>query len=73
MKRIVVTQDLSIKKIFSNFDKDKTGSLDEQELTQMLKIIDKSITQSSVNIIMKHFDKDGNGTVDYLEFDQFFK
>ncbi|XP_033736480.1 calmodulin-beta-like [Pecten maximus] len=62
----------SLKKIFHLFDKDGDGRITADELTTVLRSIERDVSkkelQAQVNKIMRDGDKDKNGTIDFEEF-----
>lgn len=57
------------KKIFMSFDKDRSNSLSEKELTRALYNSDGTKFESStVRLMIKLFDSDNNQTLDFREF-----
>jgi plastin-1 len=53
---------------FSTFDINGDGTIDPQELLQILQNLGESATEASVNALIAEVDQDGNGVVDFPEF-----
>jgi len=43
LKKIIKQKGLDVKKIFANFDKDNSGTLDAQEFIKIMKIINNNV------------------------------
>ena len=56
------------RRVFESFDKDKSGQICLQELTDALHSLGFQKTSSEVMKIMDTYDKDKNGKLDYSEF-----
>ena len=67
---------LGIRTIFREFDRNKNGHIDVNELNQLLKkiperggvVIASEFTKKDVGRVLEAFDEDGNGTVEEDEF-----
>ncbi|ETO18056.1 calmodulin-like protein [Reticulomyxa filosa] len=57
-----------LKDAFNLFDKDNSGTIDQEELLQIFCSLDPRITKGEFQELMKEYDKDGNGTIDWEEF-----
>ena len=53
-----------IKAVFDSFDTDKSGSIDEKELTQALKTLKLYQSAKQVQELLAEVDKDKNGTIE---------
>lgn len=73
LKRIIKENSIDIHKVFNNFDKDHTGTLDPDELTKLLRIIDPTIPQEECYSIFHVMDQKKNNNLDFSEFAQFLK
>ncbi|MCJ1454382.1 Calmodulin [Mycoblastus sanguinarius] len=58
---------------FNVFDRDGNGTINKEELVQIMKSIGEGFTDEEIEEMMKEADKDGNGTIDYDEFVQLVK
>ncbi|KAJ5068560.1 hypothetical protein M0811_02502 [Anaeramoeba ignava] len=58
---------------FKSFDTDGSGSIDENELTQVLKGLGENPTRSEVQKLIKEVDLDGNGMIEFNEFLQIIR
>lgn len=59
---------VSIKRAFSLFDKNGDGSIDANELGQILSLLDFRVTNEEAQALMEAFDKNSDGKIDYNEF-----
>lgn len=73
LKKIIKQKGLDVKKIFANFDKDNSGTLDTQEFIKIMKIINNNVQQEECQIALSLLDKDASGTVSFEEFSAFIK
>ncbi|XP_078613881.1 uncharacterized protein LOC144883340 [Branchiostoma floridae x Branchiostoma japonicum] len=58
----------AIQTVFDKFDKDGGGSIDREELGDMLRELGESPTEDVVTAMMMSLDKDKSGTIDFDEF-----
>ena len=49
---------------FKVFDRDGSGTINTEELKEVMKSIGESLTDEEIEDMMKEADKDGNGTID---------
>lgn len=49
---------------FQVFDRDGSGTINIEELKQVMKSIGESLTDDEIEEMMVEADKDGNGTID---------
>lgn len=56
--------------LFNKFDRDGSGSLEAEELAEMLKEIGMDVLVDDIADIIDEFDEDKNG---YIDFDEFVK
>ncbi len=61
------------RKPFSVFDKDGSGSISIEELTEVMKSAGADLTDDEISDMMKEADSDGNGEVDFEEFVKMMK
>lgn len=54
--------------MFSHYDKDKSGSIDSNELKALLSELGCKVTDDLMDPLMKELDKDGNGLIEFPEF-----
>jgi len=54
--------------MFSHYDKDKSGSIDANELKALLAELGRQTSDELMVTLMKELDKDGNGLVEFPEF-----
>ena len=57
-----------IKEAFNFFDKDKDGSIDVNELNNVMKSLGKNPTDNEMQSLIKGVDSDGDGMINYEEF-----
>eukprot|EP00817_Percolomonadidae_sp_ATCC50343_P008142 CAMPEP_0117428194 /NCGR_PEP_ID=MMETSP0758-20121206/7963_1 /TAXON_ID=63605 /ORGANISM="Percolomonas cosmopolitus, Strain AE-1 (ATCC 50343)" /LENGTH=213 /DNA_ID=CAMNT_0005214429 /DNA_START=96 /DNA_END=734 /DNA_ORIENTATION=- len=58
-----------LRKAFDLFDRDGSGSIDINELNNVLKSVGHNLDEEKLEAFMKEIDRDGNGTVDFDEFE----
>jgi len=56
------------KEAFSLFDRDRDGTIDNEELGTVLRSLGNQPTDEEVEDMIREADKDGNGTIDFAEF-----
>lgn len=61
-----------LKEVFDRYDRDKSGSIDIDELTDMCTELGAKVTEEQAKQLMKELDQDGNGTIEFGEFAQFW-
>merc|ERR1719453_747951 len=59
-------------RVFERFDKDRSGSIDTEELYRALKYMELNIGRSVCTALLADMDEDKSGTVDLDEFVRFF-
>merc|ERR1711988_275955 len=57
-----------VRKVFMQFDKDKTGSIDAEELRHVCKHLGLLMTDASLHDAVKSLDKNGSGSISFDEF-----
>merc|ERR1712048_713191 len=60
--------DVEIRAVFDEFDTDKGGSIDENELRAALTKLGRNLDEHEANKIFREIDVDGNGEIDFEEF-----
>jgi Ca2+-binding EF-hand superfamily protein len=70
VSNLLSTKDLrTLQTLFSEYDTDKNGTLDRNELMQLLKSeMPEADAEARCNDIFKHIDTDNNGEIDFNEF-----
>ena len=56
--------DAELRAAFNVFDKDGNGTINKEELIQVMKSIGEGFSEEEIEEMMKEADKDGNGTID---------
>lgn len=56
--------DAELRAAFEVFDKDGSGTINAQELFQVMKSIGEDFTEAQIDEMLKEADHDGNGTID---------
>jgi len=59
-------------RLFDEIDRDKSGTIDEEELKVLLGKLGKNPTKEQVTQMMKRIDTDGNGLIAFEEFMEFW-
>ena len=72
MDKLDSEQIASYQVMFEKYDTDKNGSIDIEELNEMLKSCGITMTQDELQDIIAEFDTDNNGSIDFEEFVQIF-
>ena len=69
----VVEKGVTLRSIFGHLDKDKSGSIESQELASAIKKLPcfKDIKEQDIKDLMKQLDEDGNGQITFDEFEHF--
>jgi calmodulin len=62
MKELTPDEIDDYKEAFDNFDKDKSGEIDEDELATVLRSLGYAPTDKQLKDMMARVDLDGNGT-----------
>ncbi|KAG7005624.1 hypothetical protein G7Y79_00018g044310 [Physcia stellaris] len=61
--------DAELRAAFEVFDKDGSGTINAQELFQVMKSIGEDFTEAQIDEMLKEADHDGNGTIDFVVHD----
>ena len=73
LEAYIKSNDLSVEKIFSDFDLNDDGNIDKEEFKLGLKEIGiEDLSQNDFDEVMSFLDTDNNGTVDFEEFKFYF-
>ena len=65
--------DAALKEAFDAIDTDRSGTLEESELTEAIKRANPSATDETVKQLMKYADKDGDGSITFDEYCQIMR
>lgn len=57
-----------VRKLFAECDTDGNGSIDPDEMAELLRRLGHNFTHEQVMDLMKMMDNDGNGSISFLEF-----
>jgi len=57
-----------LRQAFELFDKDKSGTIDKEELSEVMKSLGQDLDESALNTLYAQMDPDGSGTIDFSEF-----
>merc|ERR1719206_857458 len=57
-----------LKEAFNLFDKDGDGTIDEDELLDLMITLDPSMTRDEFKQLIQQYDTDGDGQIDWEEF-----
>jgi len=61
-------QRANYRELFHKFDRDGSGSIDLEELNNMLKTCGMEMARGDLAEIIEEYDEDNNGTIDFEEF-----
>ena len=67
----MVRQDLTPKKIFQRWDKDKDGKLDFDEMHDLIFSLGPDISEAEFEQFFQYIDHDGDDFIQNIEFDAF--
>ena len=60
------------RRVFAAFDADGTGTIDDEELTKVIKQLEPGASDGKVQLMVSQFleadNKDGSGTIDFGKF-----
>lgn len=62
---------MNLKRIFKNFNHNKSGCLGRKEFGKLIKIIDETVTEEEIDYIFKIFDLDNDMTISFTEFESY--
>lgn len=68
LQEIVQKHNVDLDKVFKNFDKSGDQSLDINEFTKMIQVINNTLKADEVQEIFKRFDSDNSGSISLKEF-----
>eukprot|EP01100_Stratorugosa_tubuloviscum_P012364 TRINITY_DN584_c1_g2_i2.p1 TRINITY_DN584_c1_g2~~TRINITY_DN584_c1_g2_i2.p1 ORF type:complete len:348 (-),score=177.31 TRINITY_DN584_c1_g2_i2:97-1140(-) len=54
--------------VFDKYDKDKSGSIDKNELKEICYEMGHHLSKEELDLALEYLDSDGNGTIEYEEF-----
>ncbi|KAL3313025.1 calmodulin-like 3 [Cichlidogyrus casuarinus] len=57
-----------LREMFNCFDSDGDGAISSQELSNIIKTVSNSATDSQIKLLMNKADIDGDGTIEFKEF-----
>ncbi len=60
-----------LRQVFEVYDKDRDGTVTEQELLEVFLSLGKPVTEKDVHALMVRLDCDGNGSLDFDEFSKY--
>lgn len=55
---------------FQSFDKDRSGSIDQHELTEALTRFGYRLSEQTMSVLLVKFDRDGKGSINFDDFIQ---
>jgi Ca2+-binding EF-hand superfamily protein len=61
-----------VKPSFAKFDKDGSGAIDREELTQLMKELGQEMTEEMVTTALKDLDINEDGVIDLDEFSRWY-
>eukprot|EP01052_Picozoa_sp_SAG31_P030864 SAG31_NODE_3208_length_4552_cov_5.626993_1_plen_378_part_00 len=70
---VPTSEDEKLRAVWRTVDKDRSGSLDVQELHQVFKLMGQNLNEKQLAKAHKQLDKDGSGTIEFDEFDQWWR
>lgn len=65
---VMMREQESVADTFLAWDKDNSGSISKEELSQVLKELNPDFSEEDISVIFEDFDKNKDGVVDYREF-----
>ena len=65
---MAATQEKQIEQIFNSFDKDKSGTIELNELKEVAQALGETLTDQQTRGIVKKLDTDGDGKISLKEF-----
>lgn len=68
LQEIVAKHNVDLDKVFKNFDKSGDQSLDVNEFTKMILVINNTLKPDEVQEVFKRFDSDNSGSITLKEF-----
>lgn len=60
--------DEEIKEVFDQFDSDKSGAIERDEIKKVCEALGVDATSSDIDELIKSADADGDGKIQYAEF-----
>jgi len=70
LREIIIQNNLNIRQIFNNFDKDHSDSLVLIEFDKLIKKIAPGLKPDEVEAVFKRFDLNKDGSISFAEFEQ---
>jgi len=68
----ISSQEPRLKQVFNQWDFNKSGQIDANELQSAMQDLGESVTPDTVQMMIEMFDKDKSGTIDFTEFEQLY-
>jgi Ca2+-binding EF-hand superfamily protein len=72
LKRMLLTESKSLRKMFRKFDEDKSQTISLQEFQNMLDYYGMPVRPQELLTIFRAFDREGSGMIDYVRFCEVF-
>ena len=67
-ERYFTSSEKELHDAFTAFDRDGSGAIDLEELSNVLKQLGESLTQDEISAMMAEADDSGDGEIDFAEF-----
>lgn len=71
MEKLVMSAHANVDKLWARYDQDHSGTVDETEITQLLKDLHLDHSHEAVNRILKTYDLDASGLLEKEELLEF--
>ena len=61
-----------LRRVFDSIDRDSSGDLDVDEVKELMKDLDKALSQEQIQELVKSMDLNGSGSINFEEFQSIF-
>lgn len=70
--RIIKKNNISLRKVFNDFDKSKEGKLSEKQFIHMMQKLDKQMREDEIMEAFNTIDEDGSKTLQFQELNRYY-